>query len=211
MSKNIIIYKNKLTNHDAPQVVNQKPIPISVGNLVTLDKFLTSKQEPVKQKIVMNVYCDGSTINNGRKNSAGGIGVFFGMNDPRNISEPFLIDVPTNQKTELYAMIRTLRILNSMIGGKVEYMFYIYSDSEYTINCMTKWIPTWMKNNWRKSDGKEVKNVALLKELAKEYLPHQRHFQIRHVRSHTGLCEGNTYADQLAVGGSKMHPNYGKP
>src|SRR5205085_181650 len=57
---------------------------------------------------VINVYCDGGATYNGKAYASGGIGVYFGPNDDRNISEPYLEGVPTNQRTELYAMIRAL-------------------------------------------------------------------------------------------------------
>lgn len=50
------------------------------------------------------VYVDGSCSGNGCKNSQGGIGVFWGDNDPRNLSEEVILpdnEVITNQKAEL--------------------------------------------------------------------------------------------------------------
>jgi ribonuclease HI len=35
----------------------------------------------------MHIFTDGSCINNGKKNSKGGIGVFFGDNDTKNVSQ----------------------------------------------------------------------------------------------------------------------------
>jgi ribonuclease HI len=168
----------------------------------------------MKARISQNVYCDGSTFGNGKKNAAGGIGVYFGVNDPRNISEPFTMDIPTNQKTEIYALTRTLKILEHMIetSQNIEYTFHIYTDSEYTINCMEKWIPTWIKNDWVKWGGKKVKNVSLLKALYSHYVSHKRSYKVHHIRSHTNNMDehsvGNDCADKLAVAGSHKHPNY---
>ena len=41
----------------------------------------------------------------------------------------------------------------------------ILCDSQYVINCLTKWMPGWKRKGWRKADGKPVLNVDLLKEL----------------------------------------------
>ena len=172
------------------------------------------KSETTKQSKIVNVYCDGSTFNNGRKNACGGIGVAFGPNDHKNVSEPFTLEIPTNQKTEIYALIRTLKILDEMINKDkhINYDFHIYSDSEYTINCLTKWIPQWIKKNWIKKDGRPVKNSGLLKQLYELYNKHRRQYKIHHVRSHTGAqtehALGNQLADQLATNGSRQHPNY---
>ena len=38
----------------------------------------------------------------------------------------------------------------------------IYSDSQYVINGITKWIENWIKKEWKK-----IKNVELWKELYK--------------------------------------------
>lgn len=41
----------------------------------------------------------------------------------------------------------------------------VYCDSQYVINALTKWLPTWKRRGWRKADGKPVLNVELLKQL----------------------------------------------
>ena len=40
----------------------------------------------------------------------------------------------------------------------------IHSDSEFWINVLEKWSPTWAKNGWKKKTG-EIKNLDLVKEL----------------------------------------------
>lgn len=189
--------------------------------LVTIDQFIrkrsiTTNNSNQKERQLINVYCDGSTINNGKKNAAGGIGVYFGQHDSRNISEPFLLSIPTNQKAELYAMLRTLQILTHMIeeNTHIEYECHIYTDSEYTINCLDQWIPTWMNHDWHKADGKKVKNLDLLKQISSYYYNYRRLFKLHHIRSHTGdetpQAIGNKNADQLAVKGTHQHPNFRK-
>lgn len=42
---------------------------------------------------------------------------------------------------------------------------HILCDSQYVINSVTKWMPGWKRKGWRKSDGKPVLNVELLKEI----------------------------------------------
>ena len=189
--------------------------------LVTIDQFIRKRSTTTnnlrqKERQIVNVYCDGSAVNNGKKNAAGGIGVYFGQHDSRNISEPFLLGIPTNQKAELYAMLRTLQILTRMVeeNTHIEYEFHIYTDSEYTINCLDQWIPTWMNHDWHKADGKKVKNIDLLKQISSYYYSHRRLFKLHHVRSHTGdetpHAIGNKNADQLAVNGTRQHPNFRK-
>ena len=44
----------------------------------------------------------------------------------------------------------------------------INTDSEFMIKCMNDWMPTWEKNGWRKSDGREPANLQDLKNLREE-------------------------------------------
>ena len=37
------------------------------------------------------VYTDGGCNNNGKKNARAGMGIYFGENDPRNVSEEIII------------------------------------------------------------------------------------------------------------------------
>ena len=194
---------------------NQEIVPIQKPEIVPIQKPEIQKiSKLMSETKIVNVYCDGSTFNNGKKNASGGIGVYFGVNDKRNISEPFTRDIPTNQKTELYAMTKTLQILELMIKNDPSscYQFHIYSDNEYTINCITKWVPGWIKTNWKTKKSLPVKNVELIKTLYGLYCKHRNQYHIHHVFGHTGKKDihsiGNDHADLLAKGGSYQHPNF---
>jgi len=186
---------------------------VKYGPHSTTSETTETKIEPTKKKII-NVYCDGSTINNGKRYASGGIGVYFGPDHPLNVSEPFTQCIPTNQKAELVALTRAFSLLNNIMAQSPEdsYECHIYTDSEYSINCLTKWIPTWMANNWIKSDGKPVQNVEFLKDLSSAYYRNRQKFKIHHIRAHTHATDihsiGNQMADQLAVAGSRQHPNF---
>jgi ribonuclease HI len=234
ISTNTHTIKNRVTNTDIHKDVEQNIYKISNkhtsvnhhtninASMVTIDHFLGKRNTHENMNTCehknnyehINVYCDGSAINNGKKNASGGIGVYFGVNSPHNISEPFLLEKPTNQKTELYAMIRTMQILEKIMSYNkhIKYDIHIYTDSEYVINCIKKWIPKWVKNNWFKYDGKCVKNVDFLKTLYELYCRNKHSYKISHVESHTSKrghqYEGNMHADRLAVNGSHQHPNY---
>ena len=41
----------------------------------------------------------------------------------------------------------------------------MYTDSQYLIDCVYIWIPSWRFNFWRTKDGYEVKNKDLLELL----------------------------------------------
>ncbi|OMH24556.1 DUF4440 domain-containing protein [Tersicoccus phoenicis] len=66
----------------------------------------------------------------------------------------------TNNMGELMAV---LDLLESTSG--VPERLQILCDSQYVINCVTKWTPGWKRRGWRKADGKPVQNVDLLKRI----------------------------------------------
>jgi ribonuclease HI len=117
------------------------------------------------------VYSDGSVFNNQRRESHktfGGVGVFFGDNDRRNVSEPFFEFPITNNRTEIKAAILAIQnFMNDKIKRKNDEkeILVIYSDSQYLINSITKWINKWKLNYWKTANGKPVLNKDLLFQL----------------------------------------------
>ena len=70
----------------------------------------------------------------------------------------------------------------------------IHSDSEFWINVLTKWAPTWEKNGWKKKTG-EIKNLEIVKELFQLYKEGKT--KLVWVRGHVGT-EMNELADEWA-------------
>ena len=144
---------------------------------------------------MMNVFTDGACSNNGKQNAKAGIGVFFEENDPRNVSRR-VDGKQTNNTAELTAIVVVFDILREDIeqGKKI----VIHSDSEYSINCMTKWGVKWAQDNWSK---KTIKNLELVKE-GYELFQQFPNVSISHVKAHTEsmdpLSVGNRGADRLA-------------
>jgi ribonuclease HI len=96
-----------------------------------------------------------------------------------------------------------------------KFRIILYSDSEYSINCISKWAPNWERNGWQKKGGKkadrEIKNVELIKKLYKAYTTQRIKFV--HINSHLKepsnknsvewrLWYGNDMADRLAKQGA---------
>lgn len=169
-----------------------------------------------------HVYTDGSVLNNQRKESLktfGGVGVFFGDNDSRNISEPFYNFPITNQRTEIQAASKAIEsyMLNKIKkkDNKKEKLI-IHTDSEYLINLITKWIFKWKLNQWKTANGKDVKNKDLIYQLDhlinlyKDYLVVEFQFvkahrkEIPKNKTSKEYLEwyGNMMADKLAKRGS---------
>jgi ribonuclease HI len=162
-----------------------------------------------------HIYTDGSVLFNVRSKigGIGGIGVYFESLDIPNISEPFLCAPITNIRAEIFACIRGLESIIKYIEkkGKKKSVIHIYTDSEFFINVMTKWIGVWKRKDWKKADGEDVLNVDLiywfdaLIRMNIDILEIQYH----HVKAHKDeprekeseeyrYWKGNKIADQLA-------------
>jgi len=68
----------------------------------------------------------------------------------------------------------------------------IYSDSEFWVNVITKWSPSWKTNGWRKKGG-DIKNLDLVQEAHDMYQKSKA--QLIWVRGHNG----NTSNEQADV------------
>lgn len=66
----------------------------------------------------------------------------------------------TNNQAELTAVLQLFRATAHLSDDLL-----ILCDSQYVINCVTKWMPGWKRKGWRKADGKPVLNVELLREI----------------------------------------------
>lgn len=70
----------------------------------------------------------------------------------------------------------------------------IYTDSEFWINVITKWAPSWAAKGWKKKGG-EIKNLDLVQEAFEVY--GQSRATLTWVRGHEGDA-GNELADEWA-------------
>lgn len=60
----------------------------------------------------------------------------------------------------------------------------IVCDSRYVIDAVTRWLPGWKRNSWRKADGKPVLNRELLERL--DAALQNRHYRMEWVKGHAG-------------------------
>ena len=138
------------------------------------------------------VYTDGACSNNGRENAMAGIGIFFAIDDPRNVSRA-LEGKQTNNSAELTAIIELYSIIKEdIISGK---KISIVTDSEYAIKCVGKY--------GEKSsllDFEKIPNGELVRTIYKLYKDSDVEFI--HIKAHTKKEDihslGNYYADKLA-------------
>ena len=140
------------------------------------------------------VYTDGACTNNGRDNALGGIGIFFGINNTRNISKK-IEGKQTNNTAELSAIIETYHIIeNDILNGK---KIAIVSDSEYAIKCVSSYGEKCYKKCW----NVDIPNKDLVK-IAYEMYKDKLNIQFIHIKAHTNNTDihsfGNDNADKLA-------------
>ena len=93
----------------------------------------------------------------------------------------------TNIRMEGLAMIAAIKYAGSE-------PLEIHSDSEFWINVLTKWAPTWQARGWTKSKG-EIQNLDIVKELYELYTTHD--VSLIWVRGHAGT-KFNELADEWA-------------
>jgi ribonuclease HI len=72
---------------------------------------------------------------------------------------------------------------------------HLTTDSVYVRDGITKWIHGWLRNGWRTSDRKPVKNAELWQAL--HDATHRHRIEWHWVKGHAGHPE-NERADQLA-------------
>lgn len=97
----------------------------------------------------------------------------------------------TNQIGELCAVLEALR---AHPGSEP---LVIETDSQYAINCSTKWVHGWKKNGWKNSQKKPVKNAALIKAIDAEISQRPGPVKFVWVKGHAGNA-GNEKVDELA-------------
>lgn len=97
----------------------------------------------------------------------------------------------TNNQGELMAVLDLFRAT----AHRPQEPLQILCDSQYVINCITKWMPGWKRKGWRKADGKPVLNVEMLKEIDAALVG--RTYRFEWVKGHAGH-ELNEAADVRA-------------
>ncbi|MDV7103279.1 ribonuclease H family protein [Vibrio sp. TH_r3] len=101
----------------------------------------------------------------------------------------------TNNTAELNALYQSLLIGKQYLQQNKTVS--IFSDSSYSIQCITTWAKGWASHNWQRKGG-EIKNVELIKEMYALYQTMSHQIAIHHVNGHVGV-EGNELADRMSI------------
>ncbi len=97
----------------------------------------------------------------------------------------------TNQIGELCAVLEALRAHPGSEDLVIE------TDSQYAINCSTKWVQGWKRNGWKNSQKKPVKNADLIRAIDDEIGHRAGSVRFVWVKGHAGNA-GNEKVDELA-------------
>lgn len=103
--------------------------------------------------------------------------------------------------TNNIAELEGLKMLLEFLKDKDYERTIIYVDSRYVLDGVTEWIHNWAKNNWVKSDKKEISNLSLWKDiyaLINELNQLDTNIVFNWVKGHIGN-PGNEKADHNAT------------
>jgi len=147
------------------------------------------------------IYTDGACSNNGKSNAKCSIGIHFSdKNDIKikDTSKLLNVSVPTNNIAELTAVKEALLLVKKY---NITSYIHIHTDSEYSINILTKWFP-----KWTDKEKSKKKNIPLIEEIYQLY--QETPVYLHHIKAHTNKNDehslGNDKADKLATNALKF-------
>ncbi len=150
-------------------------------------------------------YTDGSLIRKGGQIYCG-YGIYFPNNEYKSISRKFTHEPITNNRAELYAILKTIILTNKIDNArKLSNLprikkLTIYSDSEYSVKTYNEWLPKWLKTK------KEYLNPDIINETIDHIKNASFKVILIHVRAHTGKNDphslANAIVDELAKKGA---------
>ncbi|KZV80584.1 ribonuclease H-like protein, partial [Exidia glandulosa HHB12029] len=104
----------------------------------------------------LQVYTDGSCLFPGTTQAAAGSGIYWGPDHLRNCALRLPGQEQTNNRAELYAILRCLEQGDPMRGLR------IYTDSEYAIRSIAEWAPSRAELAWTCLNGDLLRDICLL-------------------------------------------------
>ncbi len=144
----------------------------------------------------ITAYTDGSLMRKG-KNVYCGYGVYFLDNVYKSISRKFTHEPITNNRAELYAILKAIIITNIIDNKRMLGNFSrinkltIYSDSEYSVKTYNEWLPKWLKTK------KEYMNADIIDETMEHMKNASFKIVLVHIRAHTGKNDPHSLANEI--------------
>jgi ribonuclease HI len=156
----------------------------------------------------IRVFTDGACSKNGQKGARASYAYYFPDHKDFSKADHVPASQPqTNQRGELMAITEAVKtMIEKFPADEIEVQ--IYTDSMYSKNCLTVWLPGFIERNWKtsgykgSSGGSDVKNRDIIEETVK-LLPKFKSYIISYVAAHTGnnddLSKNNDIVDRMAV------------
>lgn len=104
------------------------------------------------------IWTDGSCLDNNPKGGPGGF-AFVALYGDLQYEYARGYHKTTNNRMEIMAVLEALDQLQEPTVVK------IYTDSQYTIDAITKWVYGWLRNDWKTRNDDDVKNKDLFQKL----------------------------------------------
>lgn len=187
-------YKKFSTKEEAEQYIQGSQFQNTGENIDINDNNVVADADDDAWTPDYYVYTDGSCSHNGQANAEAGIGIFFGINDVRNVSQR-VDGKQTNNVAELSAVIQAYSIIEKDIVANKKVA--IVSDSEYSLRCVSSYGEKCAKGGWKES----IPNCELVKT-AYELYKDKTNVRFIHIKAHTNNTDihsfGNANADRLA-------------
>lgn len=134
----------------------------------------------------VTIYTDGACSGNPGPGGWGAVLIYNGVEKELSGGEPDT----TNNRMELLAVISALEALKKPCNVN------LFTDSKYVMDGATKYMPTWLKKNWKTAGNKPVKNQELWERLNTALTSHTVNWNW--VKGHAGNAL-NERVDALAV------------
>jgi ribonuclease HI len=138
----------------------------------------------------MTIFTDGSCTNNRKENAKSGCDIWIEEGHQHNTA----LRIPGNNQSN--QCVETLAILVALQKIEPYIPITFMTDSKYTINSLTKHLPTWEDTGWI-----GIMNSTHLKATAYHLRKHLAQTGFILVKGHSGL-HGNEQADHLAKEGT---------
>jgi ribonuclease HI len=189
----LFLYKNKLADKSFIDLLPK----FSSNTIEYLLKDLSIIQKP-KNENVIYIFSDGNCKSNGKNNAKAGYSVYFlntsenydpetRLYDRFNVTKQITSDNPTNNIAELSGIKHIFKVLSENIDLFKNISIVIVTDSQYSLNCITKWASGWIKNGWVNSKKEPVKNKELIQKILeyKNQIGYTLDIKFKHTFSHT--------------------------
>lgn len=155
----------------------------------------------------IRVFTDGACSKNGQKGAKASYA--FWIPEHKELSKADFVpseDSQTNNRGELLAIYEGVKCIYDNFPAQ-EIDLQVYTDSMYSKNCLTVWLPGFIERNWKTSGYKgsassDVKNRDLIEDTTK-LLTKFKSYILTYVPAHTGgddeLSKHNEMVDRMAV------------